>query len=162
MEIRIAQESDRPEIVDLYQRSQAATGIPNPAVYPSDLLGDELYSRDAIERYVATDDGNIVGHGLIEHPNPLSIFLWKSGIEDKEADLVEFGGAFVDPTQLRNGIYTELLHHRLDIIRKLGAVPVSATWGQNVHVQNKFIAAGGREVARQQIAAGELCLFVFL
>ena len=161
MEIRVASESDRSEIVDLYRRSQAATGIPNPDVYSPELLGDELYSRNAIERYVATSQGEIVGHGLIEHPNPLSVSFWKSGIDDEQSDMIEFGGAFVDPSQMRKGIYTELLNHRLRVIRELGAVPVSATWGQNVHVQKKFISAGGREVAKLQIAAGELRLFVF-
>ena len=161
MKIRIALESDRSEIVNLYQRSQAATGIPNPDFYPSESLGDELYSRDAIERYVTTSQGKIIGHGLIEHPNPLSLSLWKNGIKEHEAELIELGGAFVDPTLIRNGIYTELLHYRLNIIRKLGAIPVSATWAQNIHVQKIFTTAGGREVARQQIQAGELRLFVF-
>ncbi len=161
MEIRVALESDRSEIVDLYQRSQAATGIPNPNVYPPERLGDGLYARDAIERYVATAQGQIVGHGLIEHPNPLSVSFWKSGLVNEQSNIIEFGGAFVDPSQMRKGIYAELLNHRLRVIRELGAIPVSATWGQNVHVQEKFILAGGREVARQQIAAGELCLFVF-
>lgn len=161
MEIRIALESERSEIVELYKRSQAATDIPNPKVYPPESLGDALYSRDAIERYVATSNETIVGHGLIEHPNPLSLSLWRSGVDDREVDLIEFGGAFVEPSRLRNGIYSELLRQRLCVIRKLGAVPVSATWAQNVHVQEKFISAGGREVARQQISAGELRLFVF-
>ena len=161
MEIRVASESDRSEIVDLYRRSQAATGIPNPDVYPPELLGEELYARNAIERYVATSQGQIVGHGLIEHPNPLSISFWRRGIDDYESNMIELGGAFVEPSHMRNGIYTELFIHRLSVIRKLGAVPVSATWGQNLHVQKIFISAGGKEVARQQIAAGELRLFVF-
>lgn len=161
MEIRVALDSDKPEIVDLYRRSQAATGIPNPNVYPADRLGEELYARDAIERYVATSNGQIIGHGLIEHPNPLSISLWKNGLKEEQSNLIEFGGAFVDPRIMRNGVYTELLNHRLRVIRELGAIPVSATWIQNVHVQKKFISVGGREVARQEIAAGIVCLFVF-
>lgn len=161
MDIRPATDLDAPEIIDLYQRSQDATRIPNPDVYPRENLGAELYSRDAIERYVAIQDDTIVGHGLIEKPNPVSVSLWMSGIADPSIVLIEFGGAFVDPNHMRRGIYTELLRYRLNRIRELNAVPVSATWGQNIHVQRRFISEGGREVARQQIPAGELCLFVF-
>ncbi len=161
MNIRVAVDADRDDIIALYKRSQAMTGIPNPEVYPPSSLGDELYSRDAIERYVAVADENIVGHGIIEHPNPLSLDGWRRGIDDSDARLVEFGAAFVEPSLRRSGIYTELLNHRLAVIRELGAIPVSATWSQNEHVQRKFVSAGGRKVARQRIAAGELCLFVF-
>jgi hypothetical protein len=161
MEIRVATDEDRPEVVALYQRSQAATQIPNPAVYPPERLGDELYARDAIERYVTVSSAKIIGHGLIELPNPLSISFWRSGIDNDSSRMIEFGGAFVDPEHMREGVYSELLGFRLDVIRGLGAIPVSATWLQNEHVQRKFVANGGREVAKQQIPAGTLCLFVF-
>jgi GNAT superfamily N-acetyltransferase len=98
---------------------------------------------------------------LLKNPNPISIDLWKNGISDINARVVEFGGAFVDPQHLRKGIYSELLTHRISVIQQLGAVAVSATWAQNKHVQKKFISHGGIEVARQKIPAGDLCLFVF-
>ena len=161
MEIRVANASDASEIIRLYQSSQAATQIPNPKIYPPDILGKELYSRDAIERYVAVSAGRIIGHGLIEHPNPLSLPLWKGGIEDANNYLIEFGGAFVEPTQMRKGVYSELLRFRLGVIRGLGAVPVSATWSQTTHVQRLFVKNGGREVATQRIPAGLLHLFIF-
>ncbi len=161
MIIRAAGDRDRGDIVDLYRASQAATGIPNPTVYSPETLGDELYSRDAIERHVAVIGGKIVGHGLIEHPNPLSIELWRAGIADSAARLIEFGGAFVDPLHMRKGIYTRVLSYQLEIIHGLGAFPVAATWKQNEHVQRLFSANGGREVAKQEIPAGELRLFVF-
>lgn len=161
MLIRPATDADRSGIIDLYVSSQAATQIPNPDVYPPETLGDELYSRDAIERYVAVIDEQIVGHGLIENPNPLSIEFWKSGIKEANPRLIEFGGAFVNPSFSRRGIYSELLRLRISRIREFGAIPVAATWEQNEHVQRQFLVHGGEEVARQMIPAGELCLFVF-
>lgn len=161
MQIRPATEADRSNIIDLYKSSQAATQIPNPNFYPPESLDNELYSRDAIERYVAVIDKRIVGHGLIEHPNPLSVDLWKSVITEANPYLIELGGAFVDPSLSRRGIYSELLSYRLGIIRELGAIPVAATWNQNKHVQRQFLENGGNEVARQKIPAGVLCLFVF-
>ncbi len=162
MEIRKITESDRDEIVRLYQKSQAATHIPNPDFYPPDSLDTELYSRDALDRYVAVMDQKIVGHGLIENPNPISLDFWLNGMPpSNNARLLELGGAFVDPDFSRKGIYSELLSHRLNIIRKMGAIAVSATWITNIHVQRQFMKEGGEEVARQKVPAGVLCLFIF-
>ncbi len=160
--IRLAEPQEKPEIVALYQLSQADSGIPDPVVYPPATLGEDLFGRQTLERFVAVADDKIVGHGITEIPNPLSVAIWRQGLaQPTTKPLIEFGAGFVHPEYTRRGIHAALLVHRLQIIRDLGAVPVSTTWLQNVHVQKNFLAHGGREVGRQEIKAGTLCLFVF-
>ncbi len=162
MEIRKAKRSDRAEIVRLYQRSQAATLLPNPAIYPPNELGKLLYARKAIERYVAVMAGRIVGHGMIEEPNPEHMPVWRKGVNaSKNVRLIELGGAFVDPALSGRGIWRSLLVYRLNDVRERGAVPVCGTWSQNKHVKRTLLQFGATEVGTQQTPAGEVTLFVF-
>lgn len=162
MEIRKAEVIDRIEIVELYQKSQAASGIPNPFYNPPSELGQKLYDRKAIERYVAVEAGRIVGHGLIEEPNSENISLWLTGISNKNIPLMELGGDFVDPNYSKLGIWTALIIHRLNyVVERLDSIPVSATWSQNEHVKRTFRKLGGTEVAIKAVPEGEVSLFVF-
>lgn len=163
MEIRLADLSDKQEIIDLYIKSQEATGIPNPEIVPADMLGELLYCRNALARYVAKVDGMIVGHGLNEPPNPLQVPVWKSALKTSQMStpMIQLGGAFVHPDFARQGIWSEITSLRLSEARALGAIPVSATWEQNTHVRRKFEEFGGREIEIQDIPEGRIALFVF-
>jgi hypothetical protein len=162
MLIRPATETDRPIIVDIYRKSQAATGIPNPEYFPPDQLEEYLYGRDAIERLVAEVSGKVVCHTLIENPNPKHIEKWQAGLEDKsKPKLLELGGSFVDPDFSKQGIWGGLFYYSILLARLNQAVPVSVTWAQNDHVKRKFISFGGREVGTHTTLAGDLNLFVF-
>jgi len=161
MLIRNAKEDDKSEIVELYEKSQSFTGIPNPDFYPPSDLGKRLYDIKAIERIVAIEVGKIVGHALIEEPNPDNIESWMKGIKEFKP-LAELGGAFVDPYFSRQGIWTKLLEHRLTIVRDdLDSIPVSATWMENEHVKSTFKKYGGAEVAIKQVLGGRVSLYVF-
>lgn len=60
MDIQIANDEDKDEIVKLYKRVQSITGIPNPAyVSPNDLEG-RIYSERAIERYAVRHLGKLL------------------------------------------------------------------------------------------------------
>jgi GNAT superfamily N-acetyltransferase len=161
VEIRAAQLSDKPEIVDLYCRSQAATNLPDPTFIPTSELGNRLYEREAIARYVAIQAGQIIGHGMIENPNKLHLPVWQRGSNGCASPLIELGAAFVDPNFTSQGIWTALLKYRLLAAKELRSKPVSATWSQNSHVKKVFIKNGGFEVGTQQTAGGEVALFVF-
>lgn len=162
MEIRKAHDSDRPEIVELYLKSQAATGIPNPTFNPPGELGQKLYDRNAIARFVAIEAGRIVGHGLIQEPNPENTEFWLMGIKDKNIPLIELGADFVDPDYMRRGIWTALLLHRLNyVVETFDSVPVSATWEQNHHVKRSFLKHGGTVVGLKAVREGMVRLFVF-
>ena len=162
MLIRPATESDRPTIAEIYRKSQAFTGIPNPEYFPPDQLEELLYNRDAIERLVAEVSGKVVCHTLIEHPNPEHIEKWESGFKVKsDLKFLELGGSFIDPYFSRHGIWSALFYRSLLMAHQYPAIPVSATWVQNDHVKRKFVSFGGREVGTQTIPAGSLSLFVF-
>ena len=162
MEIRRAVASDKDEIVELYLKSQTATGIPNPTLNPPDELGQKLYNRHAIERFVAIEAGRIVGHGLIQEPNPDNVEFWLMGVKDKNIPLIELGADFVDPDYMRRGIWTALLLHRLNyVVEEFDSVPVSATWDQNHHVKRSFIKYGGTVVGLKAVQEGMVRLFVF-
>lgn len=162
MIIREATLTDKTEVVELYIRSQGATGLPDPLAIPSTELGDHLYARDAICRYVAVDLGRVIAHALIEPPNPNHINIWRSGLKDNDRrEMIEIGGAFIDPLYTKRGIWTQLLEHRLSVIKGMEHIPVSATWSQNQHVARTFIANGGKLVGQQETHAGSVNLFVF-
>ncbi|NCU37819.1 hypothetical protein EOL96_02035 [Candidatus Saccharibacteria bacterium] len=163
MQIRKAESGDRNEIVDLYIRSQEATGLPDPDFLPVNKLGDHLYARHALERCVAIDMGRIVGHALVELPNPEHLKIWRNGLSAEQADkILELGGAFVEPTLGRAGIWTALLIHRLDLVRaKYENIPVSATWTCNDHVKKRFAKLGGKKVGEQLTGGGPVSLYVF-
>lgn len=162
MDIQIAEAADKDEIVRLYKKVQATTGIPNPEYVSPDDLEGRIYSERAIERYTVRHRGMIAGHGLIEHPDPGHMDLWRAGMSSHTGDaIVELGGAFVDPDLKGLGMWTALLEYRLNVIKKLDAVPVSATWIQNEHVKRTFLKYGGEEVGQQQLPAGRVSLFVF-
>jgi GNAT superfamily N-acetyltransferase len=161
MEIHKAVENDRNEIVELYKKSQASSGIPNPDFNLPDELGEKLYDRKAIERFVAIKAGKIVGHAMIEVPNSLHVPLWIKALGNEEAELIEMGGAFVDPEFSGLGIYSAILVHRLWVIRLLNATPTAATWSQNEHVKKTLRLYGGIDAGRQTTPAGDLNLFVF-
>jgi len=162
MLIRPATESDRPTIAEIYRKSQASTGIPNPQYFHPDQLEEQLYKRDAIERLVAEVNGRVVCHTLIENPNPLHIEKWKAGLKIKsDLGFLELGGSFTDPDFSKRGIWSALFYHSILVARQYSAIPVSVTWVQNDHVKRKFVSFGGREVSTQTIPAGSLSLFVF-
>ncbi len=95
MEIRVANIGDQAEIVALYERSQDATSLPDPALIPRSELGKRLYDRPALERYVATVAGQIVGHALIEPPNPEHFDAWQQCLGNTSTPLIEMRGAIV-------------------------------------------------------------------
>jgi GNAT superfamily N-acetyltransferase len=162
MEIQRANPEDKDEIVRLYKRVQSVTGIPDPEHIAPDELEGRIYSDRAIERYTIRHLGRIAGHGLIEHPDPGHEEIWRAGLSSNADDtLIELGGAFVDPDLKGLGMWTALLEYRLDIIKGINAVPVSATWMQNEHVKRTFQKYGGQEVGQQQLPAGKVSLFVF-
>lgn len=160
MIIREAHPADRGQIVALHEKSQQATGLPNPAIVPPTELGDRLYARDAINRYVAVDQESIIGHGLIEHPNPEHLAQWREATINDERPLVELGGAFVDPSRIGEGVWSTLLFHRLYVVRSMGAIPVSVTWSVNHHVRNHFKEIGGMEIAQKKVGDSEISLFI--
>lgn len=161
MIIREARLNDSPEIINLYERSQAATGLPNPLIIPPGELGGRLYTRKAIKRYVATEAGIILGHGLIERPNDEHTTKWQEVLNNPAGKLIEIGGAFVDPDLSGRGIWTGLLLHSLTEIRKLSAAPVTATWSQNEHVKRVYKKHGGIYAGTQDTQQGAVDLFVF-
>ncbi len=159
MIVREAMACERDEIVALYESSQRATGLPDPRVVPPQELGEKLYARRAIGRYVAADASGIHGHGLIEPANPEHMNEWHAAAGG--ATFIELGGAFVDPERSGEGIWSELLAYRLNIVRSLGAVPVSVTWASNAHVMRGFERSGGRELARKTAALGAISIYMF-
>lgn len=162
MKIREANAADRDEIVELYIRSQRATGLPDPVHLPPAKLGAQLYARKALGRYVVELDQHIVAHGLIEEPNSDHIEVWQQGTPPGLIpSFIELGGAFVDPKFSRQGLWTGLLEYRLQLVEKRLAIPVSATWTQNEHVKRAFCAYGGIEVGQQVTSLGSVSLFVF-
>lgn len=161
MEIRAATSRDRNEIVSMYVRSQSDTGLPDPLHIPSTELGDRLYARHAIERYVAEDGGQIIGHGLIEQPNPANENIWRNALGSSTEPLIEMGGAFVEPRLGRQGIWSSLLLHRIEVIRSNGAIPVTATWSLNDHVKRRLEVYGGMKAGSQRTQHGDVDLFVF-
>lgn len=136
MIIREAYETDKAEIIALYQNSQNVTGLPSPMLIPPSELGDRLYQRNAIKRYVSIEHEKIIGHGMIETPNPEHLEDWQDAINDDNVEFIELGAAFVDPSKFGRGIWSALLTHRLRVVRSMGAIPVSVTWTSNLHVQN--------------------------
>ena len=71
------------------------------------------------------------------------------------------GGAFVEPKLRRLGIWTALLLHRIEVIREMDAIPVTATWSINDHVKRKFEVFGGIHAGHQTTQNGDVDLFVF-
>ncbi len=162
MIIREALPEDRSEIAALCRRSQLATRVPNPDFYPPEELGDRLYARQAIGRYVVeSSSGAIYAHGLIEQPSPEHLEQWSSRSDSDTTRFIELGGAFVEPTQSGKGIWSALLAHRLGVVRAMDATPVSVTWAHNLHVMRQFERVGGREVGQKATAMGALCLYRF-
>jgi N-acetylglutamate synthase-like GNAT family acetyltransferase len=161
MMIRKAEISDRESILELYERSQLATGLPDPEIYPPNELIKNLYNRRVIERFVAVEAGRIVGHALIEEPNPVHQTDWLDALSNPDSRLIEMGGAFVDPTLARQGIWTSLLLHRINLIKNNEAFPVTATWSVNVHVKRTFKANGGVHAGVHDSRLGVVDLFVF-
>jgi GNAT superfamily N-acetyltransferase len=161
MEIKTADPSHNIEITELYIRSQAATQLPNPAAISPSKLGELLYSRDAIERYVAIEAGEIVGHAAIENPNNMHEPLWRQRLVNKDQSLIEIGGIFVEPRLYGNFIGRALLQHSLIAVRKLAAVPVAATWSSNIHFMKVMKLYGGIDAGSQSTPLGDVKLFVF-
>ncbi len=157
----MADSTDQAEIIALYERSQDATLLPDPTLLPRNELGQQLYDRPALERFVATAVGKIIGHALIESPNPNHVEVWRRSLDNTDITLIEMGGAFVEPALSGQGIWTALLLHRIDFIRKQSAVPATATWSVNEHVKKTFQKYGGIQAGRQSTRFGDVDLFVF-
>lgn len=160
MIIREALIDDKERIIALYRKSQEATNLPNPKHFPPKTLGMKLYERKVVKRYVAEEKGVIIGHGMVELPNPENIQVWSRIIGDKNSTLLEIGGAFVDPERSGEGVWTKLLQHRIDYVKSIGAVPVSATWSSNDHVKRTFYKIGGVEAGTRKLKIGSISLFV--
>jgi GNAT superfamily N-acetyltransferase len=156
IDIRHATVRDKEEILDLLTKSQTATTIPNPEVYPPSELKKFLYHTRVYEdhRYVATakNTGRILCHAVMEQPNPLHIPRWVAGLvtNSNNLKLVELGGFFVDPEFEGQGIMTQLLNFQLEVVRKtMNAKPVSATWihsEYNERIKRMFRKVGGIHV----------------
>ena len=165
--IRQATSEDRYELLDLVGRSQLATGIPPLEMYPANQLESFLYHSRVYEkhRYVAISEslGKIVGHAVIERPNPIHVPLWIEGLGiGNDNNLAELGGAFVDPSILRQGIWTKLLDFRLEVIRdQLNASIVTSTWSRNTHVKDELVKRGAQYVCTDEVHGQQLDLFVF-
>ena len=160
MVIREATIADKVRIIALYRKSQAATGLPDPLHFPPETLGMRLYDRKAVKRYVAEDKGTIIGHGMVELPNPENIQVWNRIINNKKLTMLEIGGAFVDPERSGEGIWSKLLQHRINYVKSVGAVPVSVTWSSNDHVKRTFYRLGGVEAGTRNLEVGSISLFV--
>src|SRR5258706_16029349 len=83
-ELRQAVPEDWLQVVDLYKRSQVATGKPDPSVYPPEQLEEMLRNRRTVERWLAVlpwPDGSIVGHGIIEELSEADMKLWEPILE---------------------------------------------------------------------------------
>lgn len=158
--IREALMVDKEKIIALYRKSQLATGLPNPIHYPPETLGMKLYDRKAVKRYIAEENGTIIGHGMVEIPNPDNVQVWSSILNDKNSKMLELGGAFVDPDRSGEGIWSKLLNHRIEYVKSVGAVPVSATWSSNDHVKRIFYKLGGVEAGTKKLPVGSISLFV--
>jgi GNAT superfamily N-acetyltransferase len=161
MNIRVADLADKAEIIALYERSQLATALPNPELIPPAELGQRLYERHAIERFVAIEGGRIAGHAMIEEPNPGHEEAWRQALDDTNGALMEMGAAFVEPALSGRDIWSSLLLHRINLICKAGAHPVTATWNTNEHVKRTFKSYGGIHAGQQTTPLGEVALFVF-
>ena len=159
--IRPAEERDRPELIRLYELSQQATGIPNPAVIAPSELGRRLYQRQAVRRLVAERAGKLIGHGLVELPNPDNIPDWLNGSARKPEHLLELGGAFVHPEHSGQGVWTTLLERRLEYVRSITKTAVAATWSQNTHVMRRFDQFGGTHLGSRNVKGGNIELFRF-
>jgi len=145
--IRPATALDKPEIVELYKYSQAATGIPNPRVHPPESLEELLYSRPIIEQFVTVEDGLIISHGIvegIEEPD-----LWRQYLPQdiKPSDTLQVGGLFTHPERMREGLGSEMLDNCLGRIRKLGKLPVLTTFVENHHVSGMSVKRQAEELA---------------
>lgn len=159
--VRRARESDRYGIVEAYVQSQRATGIPDPEYCSPDMLGERLYQRLAVGRFVVDREGVIAGHGLVELPNPDNIQLWLNDSKRRPEHLLELGGAFVHPDFVGQGIWTSLLEHRLRFVRSAGKTAVTATWSQNEHVRRVFERNGARQVGERPAKGGDIALYRF-
>jgi hypothetical protein len=162
MEIRLADIADKANIIALYERSQAASGIPDPAYTLPEELGTQLYGRNALARFVVMQTGVIIGHTMIEHANQIHCPQWQTAIGPSNKTLLEIGGAFVEPTSTRQGVFGSLLSRCLKVIREdHQAVPVSATWSANEHVMRTFARQGGVDIGTKATERGEIHLFIF-
>ncbi|MDB5185284.1 MAG: hypothetical protein JWN38_1092 [Candidatus Saccharibacteria bacterium] len=81
VEVRVAEDSDEAAIILLYRYAEGARGEMETSALPSADLRDQLYGRTPIERYVAIRYGHLIGHGLIEDPNPDYLPEWQNGID---------------------------------------------------------------------------------
>lgn len=157
--IRTATAYDREQSVALYKKSQAATG--HPQFIPAEFLEHRLYEGPVVKRYVAERHGIILGHGLVERPNPHNVDDWTYGTDLTKDDLLELGRAFVDPDHAGEGIGTRLLEVRLKFITDAGKVAVAATWFDNVHVMRMFERLGGVNVGDKSVTDGIISMYRF-
>lgn len=159
--VRRARESDRAGIIDTYLTSQRMTGIPDPEYCPPEMLGDRLYQRLAVGRFVVEREGVIAGHGLVELPNSDNVRNWLEGSKRKPEHLLELGGAFVHPEYTGQGIWSSLLERRLAFVRSAGKTAVTATWSQNEHVRRVLMRNGATQVGEKSVKGGEIALYRF-
>lgn len=160
--VRLAEERDREGSIELYRLSQRVTGIPDPRFVPENLLEQRLYDGLVLKRYVAEHAGKLIGHALVELPNPPHIPQWIGDTKLRPQGILELGRAFVHPDYFGQGVWTELLRRRLSFVEEeVGRTAVAATWIQNDHVKQTFERFGAVHVGDKPVADGEISLYRF-
>ena len=74
------------------------------------------------------DLGRVIVRGLIELAISSHGNLWQNGLKnDEDRKIIELGGAFVDPSYSRCGVWTQMLKHRLAVVRNMESITISVT-----------------------------------
>lgn len=148
------------EIAELYGLSQEATG--EPRFVPREFLGQRLRDASVIMGYSAElDNEAVIGHALIERANPLFVPEWTQDTSLDMYDLYELGRAFVHPDYVRNGVWTELVRHRLEVTRMVGVIAVAAIDLRQPYLAGTLESLGGIHVGNKPFADGVAALYRF-
>lgn len=129
--VRQATAEDLPAITALAEKSARVTGLPP---LPPAEVAPRLLAREAMYRLVACDlQGRIVGHGMLETPNPDHMDLWTE--VTGPGTLAEIGGGFTEPDLRGRGIGALLMEEALRVCRQKKWTPVAVIWSKNLAVQ---------------------------
>lgn len=155
--VRAATNADLPSILALAETSAQVTGVPP---LPPREVGPALLARTALWRMVAMHAGQIVGHAMLEQPNPEHMAVWAPAAGPEL--IVEVGGLFTCPDHSRSGIATLLLGELLHVCAEHHWTPVTASWTHNRAAQHAALArAGATRVGSTSTPQGEVDLHVF-
>lgn len=159
-EVHLSDEVRSLEVAELYQLSQDVTG--EPKYVPREFLPRRLSDASVIQGYSAElEDGTVIGHALIERPNPLHVPEWTKGTSLHMYELYELGRGFVHPEYTRQGVWTELIRHRLEVTRTVGVTAVAAVDLSRPYLARTLMSLGGVHVGNKAVADGRLALFRF-